>query len=227
MEPIVLDQFEFQVDFKAVADELRVKPGSKNAGLLQELCNQADEIARPKAIYRIAQVAHLSDDQVQVGEQVFKSRVMRVNLQESHRVFLYVATCGMELEEWIRSLDGTLAQFFADTINGQALMAARSALDVHLSNNYHIEEYATMNPGSLNDWPIEAQVQLFDLLGNPEDSIGVSLLDSCLMVPGQSVSGLLFESKSGYVNCQLCPMEDCPHRQAPFDETLYGQKYQA
>lgn len=226
MEPIVLDQIDFQVDIMDIAGQLHVKPESKNAGKLHELYEQAKEIARPKAMYRIAPVECLTDEEVQVEDHVFKSRVMRVNLEDSHRVFLYVATCGMELEEWENSLDGTLEKFFGDAINASALMAARQGLNQHMVQFFNVGEHATMNPGSIKEWPIEAQVPLFDLLGDPEKSIGVKLLDSCLMVPGQSVSGLLFESKSGFVNCQLCPMEDCPHREAPFDSALYAEKYQ-
>ncbi len=226
MEPVVLDQIKFQANISVIADQLRIKAGSGNEKLLTGLFDQALAVARPKAMYRIAPVACLSDDRVQIGAEVFTSRVMWVNLQDSHRVFLYVATCGMELEEWARGLGDTLAQYFADVINASALDAARAALSEHLRQNFNLVESSSMNPGSLNDWPINAQTQLFSLLGDPEALIGVRLLDSCLMQPGQSVSGLRFETSSGFVNCQLCPMEDCPHRKAPYNAALFAEKYQ-
>jgi hypothetical protein len=82
-----------------------------------------------------------------------------------------------------------------------------------------------MNPGSLKDWPISGQRVLFKLLGNPENSIGVQLLDSMLMIPNQTVSGIRFESESDFSSCELCPRENCSHRRVPYNESLLKSKY--
>ena len=77
-----------------------------------------------------------------------------------------------------------------------------------------------MNPGSLDGWPIEQQVELFNLLENKNKDLGVELTESFLMVPQKSVSGILFKSKSGYTNCKLCEMVNCPSRKSPFEPGL-------
>ena len=81
-----------------------------------------------------------------------------------------------------------------------------------------------MNPGSLPDWPISQQRPLFDLVGKAAE-IGVHLTDSYLMRPLKSVSGILFATDVTYENCQLCPVERCPNRRAPYDPTLFDRKY--
>jgi hypothetical protein len=83
-----------------------------------------------------------------------------------------------------------------------------------------------MNPGSLEDWPITAQPKLFQLLGDPKKSIGVELLDSMLMLPNQTVSGIRFVSEEGFSNCELCPREHCSHRTIPYNPELLTKKYQ-
>jgi predicted transcriptional regulator len=84
-----------------------------------------------------------------------------------------------------------------------------------------------MSPGSLADWPIQAQRPLFALFDGAEARIEVRLKDSLLMVPSKSVSGIRFPTEQTFASCQLCPRADCPSRQAPYDPELYEKKYRA
>jgi hypothetical protein len=81
-----------------------------------------------------------------------------------------------------------------------------------------------MSPGSLADWPITQQEELFSIFGNVEDLIGVKLTESFLMVPLKSVSGIYFPTEIEFVSCQLCPREVCSGRRAPYDPDL-AKKY--
>ena len=72
----------------------------------------------------------------------FTSRILRINLKGVHRVFPYVATCGVELDEWSQGIDDILLSFWADTIKEMALRAAVDAMDAHLENQFR--------PGSLS-----------------------------------------------------------------------------
>ncbi len=83
-----------------------------------------------------------------------------------------------------------------------------------------------MNPGSLEDWPITQQKQLFSIFGNVEDLIGVKLTDSFLMIPRKSVSGIYFPTEVMFYSCQLCQRKNCEERQAPYDKSL-EDKYSA
>ena len=77
-----------------------------------------------------------------------------------------------------------------------------------------------MSPGSGDAviWPIEQQRNLFALLGDGSQQIGVQLTDSCLMIPNKSVSGIRYPTEIDFHTCQVCHREDCPGRIAPFDE---------
>ena len=82
-----------------------------------------------------------------------------------------------------------------------------------------------MNPGSLADWPLEQQAELFEVLGDVRGAVGVELTESCLMIPIKSVSGIRFSTEVQFENCQLCPRDVCPGRRAPYDPELHERKY--
>jgi hypothetical protein len=118
-----------------------------------------------------------------------------------------------------------LERFWADAIMEEALRAAFDALKDHLARQYDLGHTAFMNPGSLEDWPIEQQAPLFSLLGDPHAQVGVQLTDSYIMTPVKSVSGLHFPTEASFENCQLCPRDPCPGRRAPYDPDLYHTRY--
>jgi hypothetical protein len=162
----------------------------------------------------------------QEGRARFVSKVLRANLDEVERVFPYVATCGRELDDIPLAANDIFAQFCRDTLKEMALHASITHLVSHLKESYALETLASLNPGSgdINVWPIEQQKELFAFFGNVQESIGVVLTDSCLMVPNKSVSGLLYPSEDGFQSCQLCHREKCPGRRAPFDPHLWEEK---
>jgi hypothetical protein len=225
MRHVVLNDIPFDPDVDTLAKELHVRPGSKRMAHLHELLDRGRAIARPRAIYRVVRVEAKGEDYVVVEGTRLTSRVLRVNLGAAHRAFAYIATCGVELGEWARSMESTLDRYEAEVVAGMALAAARQAIARQLEQRYRPGRLGEMNPGSLPDWPLREQRPLFALLGDPEATIGVQLLSSYLMSPSKTTSGLLFPAEDGYSNCRLCPMEGCPGRKAAYDPDLYERKY--
>lgn len=226
MEPIILNDIPFQVDSEKLMSRLRLEGASNYADELRRLIEDAQGMARPKSLYRVAVISAKSDASVIIEDIRLTSRVLRVNLEHAQCVFPFVATCGVELDAWSRSLDDVLQQYWAEAIKRMALGSATTALGAHLMDRVGTGNMASMNPGSLGDWPIREQRQLFALLGDPERSIGVRLTKSYLMIPNKSVSGIRFPTEESFESCQLCPREACPGRRAPYDSGLYKRKYQ-
>jgi hypothetical protein len=224
METNTLDHIPFKPKFEDTSKVLRLRSDSQKAEL-QLLLDQAVNIAKPKALYKLVMIEAKDDHGVTLEGEYIKSRVLRVNLEKAQRAFLYLATCGKELYDWKMALDDPLLQYYADTINYLALLSARETLLSYLKERYQVENSATMNPGSLDNWPLQGQIPLFKLLGDTQAKVGVELTESLLMIPNQSVSGILFETETHFASCQLCPMSNCPNRRAPYDETLYEHKY--
>jgi hypothetical protein len=223
MDAIILDKITFNPNRDQIVHELRIKPGSKRAAELALFIDHAVAISRPKAIYKIVDVEISTEDQVLLDGYHFNSRLLSSNLADVHRAFPYVITSGTELHEWMNSIEDPFTGYMADSIVSFVLDEAYDYVMSHLVSEYGLKKTGTMNPGSLEDWPLQAQTPLFALLGDPRGSIGVYLTDSLLMIPRQSVSGLLFETDRDYVNCQLCPRGNCSHRQAPYDPKKHSQ----
>lgn len=225
MDIVILDEIDFNPHPARVFKKLHVKQESRYEGLVLDMLEKARQIARPKAMYGIAGIDEKFEAGVVIEGIRMESRVMAVNLKDVHRVFPYLATSGRELYEWKMGFKDMLDSYYADQINQMALRTAEKHFLDHLNTTYQPGKTASMNPGSLADWPITAQRSLFQLLGDPLEAIGVELLDSMLMLPNQTVSGILFVSEDGYSNCELCPRESCPHRRAPYNPDLMGSKY--
>ena len=225
MEPIILPDIPFQIDLGNLKQKLHIKEGSPYLTDLIHLADEAASIGRPKALYKLAFIDEKGEDSVIVENVRLKSRILRVNLEIAQRVFPYVVTCGMELEDWANRIEDVLQRFWAETIKEMVLRVAHGAMEEHLMNHYQPGRLSRMSPGSLADWPIQEQRPLFKILGNPVDSIGVRLTDSMLMIPTKSVSGIRFPTEESFESCLLCPRDVCPNRRAPYDPSLFEKKY--
>jgi hypothetical protein len=222
---MILDNIPWQPDLAALKRKLHIKDGRRSAVALECLVQEAAAIARPLAMVRVAYVDARGESNVVIDGVSFDSRVMCVNLEKTHRIFPFLATCGTELHEWTASQDDMLQRYYADTISEMALRRALGVLRDHLVERYRLGQTSSMSPGSLSDWPIQAQRPLFALLGDITEVLGVRLSDSLLMVPTKSVSGIRFPTEQSFASCQLCPRQSCPSRQAPYDGELYETRY--
>lgn len=224
-----IEDVAFDPDIPALMQHLRIKEGSARAADFNRLLDEALPIGRPRALLMDAYVNDRGDNWVVIGDRRFDSRVLRVNLDEAHRVFPYLATCGPELQDWTdqmnKSVDDMVLSFWAESIKEAALYSAANALTNYLQERLYPGKTAFMNPGSLEDWPLTQQRVLFDLIGSGTDQVGVRLTDSMLMVPNKSVSGIIYPTEVDFASCQLCPREICPNRRAPYDAELYNRKY--
>ena len=225
MTETLLDSIHFQPDYEDLARRLHLRPGSSNLEDFAEFCDEMVSIGRPKAFYKVAFIEANDSSSVVIDGIRFDSRVLCVNLAEVHRVFVYLATCGEELAERRANEMDILRQFWADAVMEAALKAAMSELQKDMTARYQVSKTASMNPGSLTDWPITQQKPFFELLGAAANRTGVRLTESMLMVPAKSTTGLYFETDRDFVNCQLCPRRTCPNRRAGYDPDLYDSRY--
>ncbi len=224
MKTTLLTDIVYEPDVQALSRQLRVK-NARDLSDLTRLAGEAGTIARPKAAYRAVYLQELGDDTVRIDETTFSSRVLAVNLKDTHRVFLYMATCGTELNDWAHNVTDMVHQFWAEEIKVRALRAAVQALNADIDRVYTPGKTSVMNPGSLADWPLAQQRPFFVLMAEAAGALGVTLSDSCLMTPNKSVTGIRFPLEGRFESCQLCPMPECPGRRAPYDADLYAQRF--
>jgi len=147
-----------------------------------------------------------------IDDQKIENLVLRVNTEKLNRVFPFVVTCGTELTEWADCSTDMLEIFFADEIKMAALGIAMAQLEKDIEARFNTGVLSQMNPGSLEDWSIYEQKKLFALLGGGVSRVGVDLLNSMVMYPDKSESGIFFEKEKRFSNCQLCPVARCLSR---------------
>jgi hypothetical protein len=225
MDRVVLNNLSFELDLAEVMQALHVRPQSSHAQVVARFCEEARSTGRPKAIYRLGYIEDRGNDHVVVEGIRFSSRVLRVNLDRPERVFAFVCTAGVELEEWTRAKPDLLEQFWADTITERVLLGALAALERHLKELFAVDGMSQMTPGSLPDWPLGEQRPLFAMLGETKQTIGVALTKSLLMTPSKTVSGIMFPTEETFASCQLCQRTSCPNRRAPYDPQLFATRF--
>ena len=212
----VLAEFGFAVTEEDMLRQCRARRDREEGERALELLAEAQRIGRPKVMVREVPLAADGPDAVRVGNVRIVSTFVREKLLQAPVAHAYVATCGAEVERWSQTLDDILDRFYVDELKKLWLKAATDALHADVIRRFAPGTHlASLNPGSLPQWPIEGQRELFRILGDTEGAVGVSLTESCLMLPAKSVSGILFSDRTGHVNCALCPRENCPNRRAP------------
>ena len=222
----ILDRIPFAIDLPALFNNMHMEPDGECAAEIRAVAETAGPVARPKAIYDVGFIEEKGADHVTVGRVKFVSRVLRANLDAVERVFPYIVTCGVELDEIPITADDFVGQFCRDAIKEMALRVAMTYLADHLKTAYGLKKMAGMNPGSgdRDVWPIEQQRELFSVFGDVRSLIGVTLTDTFLMLPNKTVSGLFYPTEVDFVTCQLCHRATCPNRRAPFDSHLWEEK---
>lgn len=153
-----------------------------------------------------------------VGTITFECGVKVANhLRGSGEIAVFVATLGPDFDAWSQ------AWFQRDPLNGLIANTLGSVCVEHIVDN--LEQGITrqaardnlrvsnrLSPGYCH-WNVSEQKKLFALL--PDDCCNVTLMDSCLMIPIKSVTGIMGlgpNLKRLEYNCQLCEKADCTMR---------------
>lgn len=182
-----------------------------------------DEATRQETLYIINKVSQLLRPQfcfsVITSLPAFNmGKIIERQLRGSEAYALFVATAGVEFEEYQQQLkeQGDLVRvFIADALGTviaercadrmeEALQANIEKLQWHHTNRF--------SPGYCG-WHVSQQQLLFSML--PSLPCGVRLTESSLMVPIKSVSGIIGLGKEvRYMDytCGLCDMKHCYKR---------------
>ncbi len=220
MEPATILDIPFSPSYEKYTKIIRLDAYPDAEDSARMLFDAAVGKLQPKCIvtttYIDSRIKEGSEMVLKVGSSTFKGKVLS-ELDNVHRLFPYIATCGNEMETYDTSSLDMLAPFWLDTIKMMALGAARLHISQYIKDRYGIEKINSVNPGSGNVdiWPVQELTGIFDILyqGTP---IGVQLTPSSLMVPNKTISGMFYESDTSFTSCRYCERENCPGRKEPF-----------
>jgi len=224
MEKRIVEDIEFSINNAEFLKSIGLEddPTDENCTRATEMLAQALAIAKPKYVYCIAALEEKGNNFIIVEGRRFESKLIRKNLDQAHRIIAYVATCGVEIEEWSLQFTDLTEQFWADELKLLILHQCYGNLNKTIKSTYFpAQDLSHMSPGSLADWPLSGQIPLFELIGTVTEDIGVTLTESLFMLPSKTVSGFYFSSASNafeghYENCKFCPMPNCPGRRMDY-----------
>jgi hypothetical protein len=216
----IIRDIPVSLDPQKIKQTLRMEGRKEWDDLVEEVVADAQALMAARAVYKVCYIEEKREESIVVNGACFRSRVLRKNVENAERLFAYVITIGEQLEEAARNCKELLKQFCYETAGDMGLTQTHDYMANHLRATYALGEVSSMEPGSLDDWPIEEQRPLFSLMGDVESAIGVRLNDHLIMVPRKSISGVCFQTEVPFQSCQLCPHKRCPSRRAPYDEDL-------
>jgi hypothetical protein len=189
--------------------------------LISKLTHECIGIAKPCAAYTIfshPQFEKYSGQMELEGEVFAVERMVWSALRKSSEVAIFVATCGPEVELLSKKLirEGhPLEGLIVDLVGSEIAESVADFVHKKIEENVSVHKHRTTNrysPGYCN-WPVSDQQKLFELMG--ENTCGVNLTPSSLMLPIKSVSGIVGIGKQvqfrGYA-CSKCEAAQCIYR---------------
>ena len=178
-----------------------------------------DELAgccMPEYGYVVCSGKRLDNTHLQIVETVLQSgKIITASLREATSFAVFVATVGNGFDRWnraIQSEDDMVRAFFADSLGSVLAEACVAVMLVDIEREMTKQGLFISNsysPGYC-DWRLEEQDKLFSFF--PEQFCGVTLTESCLMLPIKSVSGIIGigkDVKKRLYSCEVCTMTTC------------------
>lgn len=191
------------------------EPDEKTLQLINHIKIEIITSIQPKSIYRECRLKYISDNEITVDGVPFKSKKLRQHLRNSDRILLFAATLGMQSDILVRRYQGVDTARAA--VMQAALAAATESFCDEVCENIANEEKPNgyflrprFSPG-YGDLPLESQREFFKVLDCTK-RIGLTLSDSCLMIPTKSVTaliGLTKDSDCSFNACKECENKDC------------------
>ena len=219
------DPRNFTIDQDNILDMLgmnRSQADSYLLGLMAELTSRSKQLAEPRGRYKV-----YPDPEFNRRENTMLLEGVRFDLgnwvtgflQKSDYMALFVGTCGEKVEQHSKALlkDGqNLEGYLVDLIASE--IAEEVAAYIHHqigqdAANAGLNITNRYSPGYCH-WNVSEQQKLFSILG--ENTCGIELTSSSLMMPIKSVSGIIGIGENveqvGY-KCRVCPDEKCIMRE--------------
>lgn len=159
------------------------------------------------------------------SDAVLEGRMLGHLLEGAEGAVFLIATAGPDIERRVSELfaaDETLAAFVLDAAGSAAAMAVFSSVVATIGEGLARDGRRIgpcLKPGT-DAWGIEGQRPIFSVL--PAHEIGVRLLDSLLMHPQKTQSGIIpygrelrIVDEPGSSPCRRCSAARCPMRIEP------------
>jgi hypothetical protein len=189
--------------------------------MIMELIALSKTICTPKtscSVFPNPSLNKLTGKMTLNGKSFLLHKMVASALKNCTEIAIFIGTCGSEMEKQSKQLTAqgnTLEGLIMDIIGSEIAEGVADYTHDRITQELLSSGIKTTNrysPGYCN-WPVSDQHHLFSLMGN--NTSGVSLNASSLMIPIKSVSGIIGLGRNvenrGYA-CALCEADHCLYR---------------
>ncbi len=223
---------DLHISIPAIYAQMGYKDSVPDADILKEMVatlKEIKEILRPGYSFFIADgslniedstLTVTSSQAVEAMTTTFDiGKIIARQLRGTEAYALFVATAGMELEDYLRRLkdaDDMVKLFIADSVGSVIAECAADEMEKALQKQIDERGWKRTNrfsPGYCG-WHVSQQQLLFPLFGG-EPPCGITLSASSLMTPIKSVSGVIGlgrDARYMEYSCGLCDYKQCYKR---------------
>jgi len=195
------------------------EPPGRIGSIVDDHLNSTHYLTDPSYTYVIRDVEGVYGAIALIEDSiVFKSQVIARLLEQCHMVAVFALTIGDRLEQKVSQLAQERLILEASVLDVIGSVAAETLADTvqeeigDIARDQGLITSQRFSPGYC-DWDIGQQRMLFWALR--DDTAGIHLTDSCLMIPQKSVSGIIGIGPTeigGYNPCKTCDKHDCRGR---------------
>ena len=174
----------------------------------------AECIIKPKFIYKKVNIDDIGKDFILIDDIKFCSKILANKIRGKDTAFVFIATGGKEIAIYIDEVSDCFEKYVLDIAAYMGCLSALKNMEEAIKETYNIDRYISLAPGSLPDWDVIEGKKIFELFGHDYKKVGVRILESGMIEPVKSVTGILFESEDAFNSCEVCMRQDCPTRRS-------------
>ncbi|MBO5211927.1 MAG: Vitamin B12 dependent methionine synthase activation subunit [Clostridia bacterium] len=182
---------DIKINTTALLRRLKISnPDESMQQLIRECINTVYDNASLRAVYTVGNIDINKDENIiDFGYMRLKSCNLRVNLADCNKAFVFVATLGIEIDRIIERYSKVLQTkaLICDTVALFLIEAFCDYIEALLTKR--IKSKKRFSPG-YGDLDITCQRDIIQNLDTAR-RIGVTLTDSCMMIPTKSVSAII------------------------------------
>ena len=210
---------DLTIDFQEIYRSMgyqKEQCGQEIQKMVNEVFAEINEICVPQYMYEIYPGKVLSNVSIMIENEEFRTgRIITSYLSGTENFCVYVTTAGQAYDSYKQTAHkegDLLKEFIADSIGSVIAEACVAKIEDELSKIPGKEHTYPYSPGYCG-WKLTEQHKLFSLL--PSSPCGITLTDSCLMLPIKSTSGIIalggkIERKA--YACKICNYKSCYKR---------------
>jgi hypothetical protein len=187
MKKIIFDYIPVKLDRAALMQANHIKPDTDLAEEFIGVLEASETVLRCKAVIKEVVLDALTESEAVLDGTVFSSSYVASSLRGKSRVFLYVMTVGNE----IYACEDADYPVLGDIVKQAALDEAMRYTLAYISQNYGGGNISFINPGTLDDWPVELNKVIFNMIGEVTELTGAVMSQSGFMKPWYSSAGLI------------------------------------